>query len=51
MTTISAALEALNNSELNKEKYFRYIGHAKNETKRLAGLIDNILNISLFGKK
>ena len=51
VTTISAALEALNNSELNKEKYFRYIGHAKNETKRLAGLIDNILNISLFGKK
>ncbi|MDI9311496.1 MAG: HAMP domain-containing sensor histidine kinase [Limnohabitans sp.] len=50
VATISAAVEALHDFNLGKEKQIRYLGHAKNETNRLAKLIDNILNISLYGK-
>lgn len=50
VATISAALEALQNFDLNKEKQLRYLVHANNATNRLENLIDNILNISLFGK-
>lgn len=49
VATISAAVEALQDFDLNREKHFRYLGHAKNETNRLAKLIDNILNVSLYG--
>jgi two-component system phosphate regulon sensor histidine kinase PhoR len=49
VATISAAVEALQDFDLNREKHSRYLGHAKNETNRLAILIDNILNISLYG--
>jgi two-component system phosphate regulon sensor histidine kinase PhoR len=50
VATISAAIEALQEFDLSKEKHFRYLGHAKNETEKLAKLIENILNISLYGK-
>ncbi len=50
VATISAAVEALHNFDLNKERQLRYLDHAKNATIRLENLIDNILNISIFGK-
>jgi signal transduction histidine kinase len=50
VATISAAVEALQDFDLNREKHSRYLKHAKNETIRLTKLIDNILNISLYGK-
>ncbi len=51
VATIAAAVESLENPDINKEKQLRYLGHAKNETNRLAKLIDTILNISLYEKK
>jgi signal transduction histidine kinase len=50
VATISAAVEALHDVDISREKHSRYLGHAKNETQRLAKLIDNILNLSLYGK-
>lgn len=50
VATISAAVEALEDADISKEKQSRYLGHAKNEANRLGKLIDNILNISLYGR-
>lgn len=50
VATIAAAVESLQNPDIDKEKQTRYLGHAKNETNRLAGMIDTILNISLHEK-
>lgn len=50
LATVSAAIEALQDFDLDKEKANRYLGHAKNEMSRLTKLIDSILTISLFEK-
>ncbi|TAJ53987.1 MAG: HAMP domain-containing histidine kinase [Chitinophagaceae bacterium] len=50
VATISAAIEALQGSDISKEKNIRYLQHAQHETGRLSKLIDNILNISLYEK-
>lgn len=50
VATIAAAIEALQDNDTNKEQQHRYLEHAGNETKRLAGLIDHILNISVYDK-
>ncbi len=50
VATIAAAVESLQNPDLDPEKQKRYMGHAQKETNRLAGLIDRILNISLYEK-
>lgn len=49
--TITAAIEALEDPALPKEKSARYLGHAKHEIERLTKLIDDILNISLYDHK
>lgn len=51
IATISAALEAVKDFDLNKEKQARYLSHAKNETDRLNKIIENILTVSLFNNK
>lgn len=51
VATITAALEALQEDGLEKEKRSRYTRHARNESARLAGLIDNILDLSLYQQK
>ncbi len=48
VATIAAAIEALQDDDSNKEQRHRYLEHAANETKRLTGLIDHILNISVY---
>lgn len=48
VSTISAALEVLQDYDLNEEKKLRYLGHARNETNKLGKLINSILNISLY---
>jgi two-component system, OmpR family, phosphate regulon sensor histidine kinase PhoR len=50
LATVSAAIEALQDFDVDKEKANRYLGHAKNEMSRLTKLIDSILTISLFEK-
>jgi two-component system phosphate regulon sensor histidine kinase PhoR len=51
VATISAAIEALQDDDSNPAKRSRYLQHAKNETDRLTGLIDKILNMSVYDKK
>jgi two-component system, OmpR family, phosphate regulon sensor histidine kinase PhoR len=52
IATVSAAVESLQEIDFNqeKDKASRYLGHARNELKRLTKLVDNILNISLYEK-
>jgi two-component system, OmpR family, phosphate regulon sensor histidine kinase PhoR len=49
VATISAAIEALQDFDLDKNKQIKYLSHAKHETQRLSKLIDHILVISLYG--
>ena len=50
IATVSAAVEALSDFNVleNKEQTNRYLGHSKNELQRLSGLVDQLLNISLY---
>lgn len=50
IATVSAAVEALYDFNVleNKEQTYRYLGHSKNELLRLSGLVDQLLNISLY---
>jgi two-component system phosphate regulon sensor histidine kinase PhoR len=50
VATIAAAIEALQDKDTSKAQQSRYLEHAENETKRLAGLIDHILHISVYDK-
>ncbi len=51
IATVSAAIEALTDFNVleNKEQTSRYLKHSKNELQRLSGLVDKILNISIYG--
>ncbi len=50
IATVSAAVEALSDFGVteNKEQTSRYLGHSKNELQRLSGLVDQLLNISIY---
>lgn len=50
IATVSAAVEALSDFGVleNKEQTHRYLGHSKNELQRLSGMVDQLLNISLY---
>ncbi len=50
VATIAAAIEALQDDDTSKQQQQRYLEHAANETKRLGGLIDHILDISVYDK-
>ncbi|MFT4154509.1 sensor histidine kinase [Parafilimonas sp.] len=52
IATVSAAVEVLQDADFSREKdkTTRYLGYAKSELNRLAKLIDNILNISIYEK-
>lgn len=50
IATAMVAIEALNDYKLrqDEDKTIRYLGHAKNELKRISDLTDKILKISLY---
>lgn len=50
VATVSAAIEALADFNVLKdeEKTKRYLSHSKKELERLSGLVDKLLNISLY---
>jgi two-component system, OmpR family, phosphate regulon sensor histidine kinase PhoR len=50
IATVSAAVEALSDFDIlnDKEKTNRYLNHSKNELQRLSGLVDKLLNISIY---
>lgn len=50
IATVSAAVEALSDFEVlnNKDQTARYLAHSKNELQRLSGLVDQLLNISIY---
>ncbi|MGG9960456.1 sensor histidine kinase [Ferruginibacter sp. SUN106] len=50
IATVSAAVEALADFDVleDKEKTNRYLIHSKNELQRLSGLVDQLLNISIY---
>ncbi|MDE1192361.1 MAG: HAMP domain-containing sensor histidine kinase [Arachidicoccus sp.] len=48
IATVSAAVEALSDFDVNAEKSRRYLDLSKNELQRLNGLVNNILNITLY---
>jgi two-component system phosphate regulon sensor histidine kinase PhoR len=50
IATVSAAIEALTSFDVleDRDKTTRYLHHSKNELKRLADLVDKVLNISLY---
>lgn len=50
VATVSAAIEALADFNVLKdeEKTKRYLAHSKKELERLSGLVDKLLNISLY---
>jgi two-component system phosphate regulon sensor histidine kinase PhoR len=53
LATISAAVEALESFDgiLDQKKAKRYLHHARAETGRLSGLVDQVLNIALYQKQ
>jgi len=50
IATVSAAIEALTSFDVldDHDKVKKYLNHSKNELNRLSGLVDKILNISLY---
>ena len=48
IATVSAAVEALSDFNATAEKSHRYLDLSKNELQRLNGLVNNILNITLY---
>jgi len=50
LATISAAVEAIESFDraIDQKKMKRYLSHAKVETDRLSGLVDQVLNIALY---
>ena len=53
IATVSAAVEALSDFNVlnDPEKTRRYLGHSKNELKRLSALVDKVLNTTLYENK
>ena len=50
IATVSAAVEALSDFNVleDRQKTSRYLIHSKNELKRLSGLVDKLLHISIY---
>ncbi|MFT4203189.1 MAG: HAMP domain-containing sensor histidine kinase [Chitinophagaceae bacterium] len=48
IATVSAAVEALSDFDVNAEKSRRYLALSKNELQRLDDLVNNILNITIY---